>query len=119
VIELLLEAERALSAGRIEQAERLYGQAVDADPRNAIAVVGLARVAIERGDDQSAHELGTRALAIDPENEAARRLVDRLAEVMRYRGEAPPEPPAQEPAVAPEAPRRAGLIDRLFRRRDR
>ena len=116
MIELLLEAERALSMGRIEQAERLYGQAVDADPRNAIAVVGLARVAIERGDDQSAHELGTRALAIDPENEAARRLVDRLAEVMRYRGDAPPEPAPQKPAVAPEPPRRPGLLDRLFRR---
>ena len=100
VIELLLEAERALAVGLVDQAERRYWQAVEADPRNAIAVVGLARVALERADDRLAWELGVRALALDPENQAARRLVDRLAEVMRYRGEAlPPEP--RGPLVPP------------------
>lgn len=117
MIELLLEAERAISVGLLDQAERLYEQAADADPRNAIAVVGLARVALERGDDRRAYELGGRALAIDPENEAARRMVDRLAEVMRYRGEAPPAPhPSAPPPPAGEAPR-PGLLGRLLRRR--
>ena len=89
MIELLLQAERALSVGLLDRAETLYRQVAAADPRNSIAVVGLARVAIERGDELEALELGRRALEIDPENSAAQRLVQRLEEVRAYRGEAP------------------------------
>jgi thioredoxin-like negative regulator of GroEL len=133
VIELLLEAERALSFGRVDEAERLYRQVATADPANSIAVVGLARVALEHADDAGAYVLARQALTIDPENEAARRLVTRLDEVMRTRGETVPEPvlaaqpaaspipaePAADPSAAPEpdAPppvaRRRSLIDRL------
>jgi hypothetical protein len=97
VIELLLQAERALSVGLTDQAERLYRQAADNDPRNAIAVVGLARVALERSDDATAYREAVRALRIDPENVAARRLVVRLQEVFAARGEA-------LPSIGPEAP---------------
>jgi Tfp pilus assembly protein PilF len=90
VIEVLLQAERVLAAGLVDQAERLYRQAVAADPRNSIAVVGLARVALERADDAGALRLAWRALAIDPENAAAVRLAARLEEVMKTRGEALP-----------------------------
>ena len=116
MIELLLEAERALSFGQVDRAETLYRQVADADPRNSIAVVGLARVALERTDDLGAYLLARRALAIDPENEAARRLAVRLEEVLATRGEPvadplpasavqPPAPPAAAAPTPPVAPR--------------
>jgi thioredoxin-like negative regulator of GroEL len=107
MIELLLEAERALSFGRVDRAEQLYRQVADADPHNSIAVVGLARVALERGDDLGAYLEARRALVIDPENDAARRLVTRLEEVLATRGEPVADPmPAAEPVgpAASEAP---------------
>lgn len=129
MIELLLEAERALSFGRVDRAEQLYRQVAAADPGNSIAVVGLARVALEHADDAGAYLLARQALTIDPENEAAQRLVTRLDEVMRTRGEAVPEPPsapATSPAKSPEpeaarasppnAARRRSILDRLRRR---
>lgn len=91
MIELLLGAERALTAGLVDQAERLYRQAADGDPQNSIAVVGLARVALERGDEPEAWRQARRALAIDPENVAAQRLAGRLEEVWAYRGESLPD----------------------------
>jgi hypothetical protein len=121
MIELLLQAEGALSLGLLDRAETLYRQVAGADPRNSIAVVGLARVALERGDEPGALAQARRALAIDGENAAAQRLVQRLEEVLAFRGVAPraepemaptPEPPvtarpaeastALEPAPAPE-----------------
>jgi hypothetical protein len=134
VIELLLEAERAMSFGRVDRAEEIYRQVAESDPRNSIAVVGLARVALERTDDLGAYLLARRALVIDPENDAARRLVMRLEEVLATRGEpvadplpAPPPPSSPEPADGPSADadpataaarprRRRSLIDRLRRR---
>jgi hypothetical protein len=137
MIELLLEAERALSFGRVDRAEELYRQVAASDPRNSIAVVGLARVALERTDDLGAYLLARRALVIDPENDAARRLAIRLEEVLATRGEPvadpmpapPPPPPASESTAAagaeqrvesPTEPKaaagRRSLIDRLRRR---
>jgi tetratricopeptide (TPR) repeat protein len=102
VIELLLQAERALTMGMLDQAERLYRQAASADPQNSIAVVGLARVALERADDEGALREARRALTIDGENVAAARLAARLEEVMAYRGQAVPvrEAAALREAVA-------------------
>jgi tetratricopeptide (TPR) repeat protein len=75
MIELLLAADRLLAEGFPGGAERLYAQVAEADPRNAIAVVGLARVARARGDEAAALDYARRALAIDPEDVAARRLL--------------------------------------------
>ena len=85
MIELLLQAERLLSVGLLDKAEQLYRQVANADPKNSIAVVGLARVTLDRGDDEGALELARRAVSIDPENAAAQRLVARLEEVLEYR----------------------------------
>lgn len=118
MIELVLEAERQLAYGLLDQAERLYRQAAEADPRNAIAVVGLARVAVERGDEEGAIAFGRRALEIDPQNPAAQRLVDRLVEVRAYReaaadvAAAPGTKPAADRPAAAEPAADAPAVDR-------
>ena len=105
MIEALLQAERLLVHGMVEQAERIYAGALEQDPLNAIAVVGLARVALERGDDRLAYEHARRALEIDPANTAALRLEARLAEVLQLRDaaehrEEPAAPVAAESSTA-------------------
>ena len=90
MMEMLVEAERYLSHGLLDHAERLFRQVADADPRSSIAAVGLARVALERGDEARAYAFARRGRAIDPENPAAHHLVLRLEEVVRGRGEALP-----------------------------
>jgi hypothetical protein len=114
VIEPLLEAERAFVAGLLDQAERLFGHVAEQDPGNAIAVVGLARVALERGDELRALELARHALAIDPDNAAARRLAARIVEVRTYRGDPTPAPAGDPEPAARRASRSLG--DRLRRR---
>jgi hypothetical protein len=129
MIELMLEAERAMGIGLIDNAERLYRQVVALDPKNSIAVTGLARVALERGDQRGAYTFARQALALDPDNPIASHLSMRMAEQMRNRGEPLPDdpgmpgpddpgalvPPAADGARDPE-PARAGLVGRLFRR---
>jgi tetratricopeptide (TPR) repeat protein len=126
MIELMLEAERALAVGLLDRAEQLYAQVVAADPRNAIAVVGLARVALERDDQRGAYSFARRALELDPDNPMASHMARRMAEVMAGRGEAPPADPSPTTAPTastggaapePEAPRRSGLLNRVLRRR--
>jgi tetratricopeptide (TPR) repeat protein len=117
MMELLLQAERTLAMGRLDDAEQLYRKALDADPRNAIAVVGLARLSIERGDDHEAYRLAGRALELDPENAAAIRLAVRLHEVLRTRGESvelPPRLQTGKDGKVTAAGRR--IVDRLLGR---
>ena len=124
MIEIMLEAERAMAVGLLDKAERLYAQVAAADPRNSIAVMGLARIALERDNQRGAYLLARRALALDPDNPMASHMARRMAEVMAGRGEPPPdeavEPPGPSPAPAPapaSEPDRPGLIDRIRGRR--
>ncbi len=75
MIEMLLGADRLLRAGSVDQAERIYAQVAAADPRNAMAIVGLAMVAQARGDADAALACVRRALEIDPDDAAAQRLM--------------------------------------------
>jgi len=123
VIEQLLAAENTLALGLLDQAEAVYRRILDADPRNAIAVMGLSRVALERGDEDAAIERAREALAIDPESTSARRMIDRLEEVARHRAASVGRPvPAAAPGVSPgpssgvSHDRRPGRLRRFLRR---
>ena len=106
MIERLLAAERALDAGQLEVAERLYSQVEAADPRNAIAMTGRAKVAHARGDLDGARRHVTRALETDPDDQAARMLVTELGERAAARPAAAPamEPPVPAAEPGPSAP---------------
>ncbi len=119
MIEQLLRAENALVLGLLDQAEQIYAQTLAHDPANAIALVGLSRVALERGDERGSLTYARRAMAIDPENGQASRMVVRLEEVIRERGDAIPQeeqattapPPHAAPAaVAPPTVAHQGAI---------
>lgn len=107
MIEALLQAERLLVHGMVDQAERIYASALEQDPLNAMAVVGLARVALERADDRLAYTHAQRALEMDPQNAAALRLEARLAEVLDLReaaATAPDAGPTESSAAAEPVP---------------
>ena len=95
MIEQLLQADRLLQVDQVDQARDMYQRVVDLDPANAIAMVGLAQCALADGEDHRAHDLAARALVIDPENDMARRMEARLAEILAMRGE-----PVDRPASA-------------------
>lgn len=106
MIELMLQAERALSMGMVDRAEQLYWQAIETDSRNGIAIVGLAKIAIERGDDATALLFARKALEIDPDNGAAQRITKRLEEAAAERGL-----PAVPAAVVADTPVAALLAE--------
>ena len=97
----LLAAERALAFGMVDEAEGLFRLAAAADPTSSVAVVGLAGVALERGDQEGALVFARQALALEPANEAASRLVTRLDEVLRYREATRSAAPAAASNAAP------------------
>lgn len=101
---MLLQADRLLTVDMVDQADAIYRRVAEQDPRNAIAVVGMARCALARGEDQEAYRLAAGALAIDPENDMARRMTTRMAEVLATRGEPLPEPPPTAVAIPSPAP---------------
>lgn len=100
MIERLLAAEKALDQGMLDTAGRLFDQVAHADPRNAIALVGLAKVALREDRIDDARELVEQALAIDPDEAAAQRL---LREVYGEAASAEPLPDVERPAEAAAA----------------
>ena len=75
MFELLLQADKALAGGLLDQAEKTYWQLIELDPTNAIAVASLARIALDRGDERMARDFAERALEIDPDSILARLVV--------------------------------------------
>jgi hypothetical protein len=119
MIERLLAAEAALTRGELDLARRLFGQVAEADPRNAIAVVGLARVARREGRDDEARSLAERALVIDPDEAAASRLLRELLAAAPADVDATPSvvvtPSVELPPVASSVAERPPLLARIRR----
>lgn len=108
MFELLLQADRALAGGLLDRAERTYWQLIELDPTNSMAIAGLARVALERGDERSARTFASRAVEIDADSIAARRVLDTLDH----------RAAREEDAGAPEVPLAAAQrLEALSRRR--
>ena len=73
--QLVERADRAERAGDVEEAERLYRKAFDADPKNVEAAVGLGRLAMIGGDVEEARRI-LEPLRPDPEAERLLAAID-------------------------------------------
>jgi predicted Zn-dependent protease len=71
--ELFLRASRAMLAGRSAEAGDLYAEVVARNPRHPMALIGLARALMHRGEWSRAAELLQRRLTIPPERVAIHR----------------------------------------------
>lgn len=91
--ERLLQADRLLIVGLIEQAGRIYREVLEAEPRNSQALVGLANCEVEQGNLRAGYDVALRALDVDRTNNVALRLEARLSEILSTRGE-----PVRRPA---------------------
>ena len=105
--EKLAQADRLLLYGLLDQADRLYAELLTEIPTSSEAAFGLARVALERDDEQLALEHATAALRLSPRNDDAQRLVTRLSEIAAARRQPsgteqgpPPARPSERAAFA-------------------
>jgi len=80
-----IQADRLLNYGLLDQAERLYEEVLALEPNNVEVAFGLARVALERGDEQLAYQRVQRAVKINPRFDDALRLEQRLREILAAR----------------------------------
>lgn len=78
---LVAQASAHLAAGKVAEAEGLFRQALERDPRAAGALVGLARILLERGEAEEATKLLDRVEPGPWRSEA-----DRLLAGLRLRG---------------------------------
>ena len=71
MIELLLEAERALAVGLLDQAERHYTTVVKADPRNAMSWEARGEIRASLGDGPGGEADKAQARKLNPAIEAS------------------------------------------------
>lgn len=112
MIEQILQAERLIQVDRVADARGIYERVVELDPRNAIAIVGLAQCALADGDEAGAHALAAQALETDPSNDMARRMEARLSEVLIVQGKGVERPAAAAARGAREM--RPAITDALI-----
>ena len=80
-----IHADRLLTYGMLDQAEGLYEELLELEPNNVEVAFGLARVALERGDERLAYERVQVAVRINPGFDDADRLEQRLKEILAAR----------------------------------
>jgi tetratricopeptide (TPR) repeat protein len=80
---LIAEAERAVDAGRFEEAERKYLQVLRQDERNVYTLVHLAAVQLDQDRLTDTEQTLQKALAVDPQDPGCLYLLGSL----RYRQE--------------------------------
>ncbi|HET9403620.1 MAG TPA: tetratricopeptide repeat protein [Burkholderiales bacterium] len=65
------QAYAALQSGRSEEAQRLYGQLLDAEPKNVDALLGLAAIASRQGNVEEASRRYLQILELEPRHALA------------------------------------------------
>ena len=77
--EMVASGHRLVEAGRPEDAEPLYREALAKRPDHAGALLGLAAAAMGRGDHEAARDAASRVDPGTPEHEEAAALIARIA----------------------------------------
>ena len=68
---LLAEAYAGLTAGNLDASQRLYSQLLRSEPANIDALLGLAAIASQQGDSNTASRHYLKVLELDPRNALA------------------------------------------------
>jgi len=105
----LLQADRLLTIGLVDQAEALYQDVLRRDPRSERAVIGIANSLLSRGEDRRAYHTLLQALELNPNDTTALRMEARLSEILAARGEVVKRP---QSVLGPNEKRRT-LFQRL------
>ena len=92
-------AEALLGQDRLEEAEQQFGRVLELNPANARAHLGLARLAVRRGDAEKSRSHLERAMA-DPHKRKAARIL--WAEVQQRLGKEPSPDESREVARLPD-----------------
>ena len=76
--EMVARAGELASAGKLDEAEPLYREALTKQPDHSGALLGLAVIAMEKGDHEAAREAASRVEPGAAEHEEAERILARL-----------------------------------------
>jgi tetratricopeptide (TPR) repeat protein len=77
-VKLAAEGSEYLNRGLLLEAERLFQSAIAADSADAAAHAGLAAVRERTGDQDAARREASAALQLDPDNQAAKDLLQKM-----------------------------------------
>lgn len=103
------EGEMAEMQGQVEEAERRFREAFDMDPKNLRAQLGLARIAAQRGDLETARNM----LAPLRPNPDAERLLAAI-DISEWGREAAPDPELAQPMRDAAEGRFAPALERFL-----
>lgn len=68
-VELMcVRADAYLALGKLDEAKQVYGKALQSEPNNGAALIGLGRAAVLAGDAGAAHRYAELVLTADPRN---------------------------------------------------